>query len=190
MEILSSELTVLWLSGAQVTWAGSVDSEPSEGGYVEPVSRQARPLLQITFSTLEAAEVETMFFNTDCGRKGFFIKPYAKARWYDFSGVSLGTATGAEQTFQLSVTIGTISWNALYVDTITLYANGVEISAADWSEANGLITLDADTDRIGQTITADYQVKYAVRFVEDQLSDLIETVDRETIQSVTVREIF
>jgi hypothetical protein len=189
MEILSSELTVTWLSGLQVSWIGSVSAEPSEGGYVEPVSRQSRPLLQMTGGSIEVTEVQNMFFNTDCGRKGFFIKPPIE-RLYVVTAKNLGAATGAEQDFQLTVTVGSVSWDALYVDNITLYANGVEISESDWAEDDGLITLDADTGRTGQTITADYEIKWAVRFVEETLEQTIETADYETIQTVTLREIF
>ncbi len=189
MEILSSELTVLWLDGLQIAHVGSVVREKSEGGYLEPVSRQSRPLLQMTGSTLEASEVRAMFFNTDCGRKAFFIKP-PLASLYVVTGRALGTATGVEQVFTLTNVIGSISWPALYVDTITLYANGVAISGSDWDEDGGDVTLEADTGRTGQAITADYQIKYAVSFVEDQLSEQVETVDRETIQSVTMLEIF
>lgn len=190
MEIYNAELTVTMLSGAQIAWVGSVVAEPSEGGYVQPISRQSRPLLQVTFGTIEAEEVHTMFFNTDCGRKAFYYRPIPLTRFYEFTDVALGNATGAEETFQLQFTYGSIAWDALYVDNIVLYANGSEINESDWSEDDGLITLDADTGRTGQAITADYQVKFIMRFVESELSTGIETADFETIQTVTLREVF
>ncbi len=191
MEILDAELTVTWLSGAQISWVGSVVAEPSEGGYVQPVSRQARPLLHATFSSRDAIAVQTMFFNTDCGRKAFFLRPPLE-RLYKFTGVALGIATGSSQAFQLTQSVGSISWAALYPDesSIILYANGSPISESDWSQALGLVTLDADGGRSSQAITADYEIRYAVRFVEEQLNETVEVVDYEVIQSLTVSEIF
>lgn len=189
MEILDAELTAEWLDPTQISWVGNVVSEESEGGKVEPVSRQARPLFQATFATFDAEAVQTMFFNTDCGRKAFFIRPPVE-RFYLFENVALGTATGLEQEFQLEVTIGSVSWDALYVDNVTLYANGVAISDADWEEDEGLVTLEPSSTRGGQAIEATYQIKYAVRIVDPQLDQQIVTADFQTIQTLTVREIF
>lgn len=189
IEILDAELTAEFYEPTQISWIGSVSAEPSDGGYVEPVSRQSRPLLQMTFATWDVSLVRNMFFNTDCGRKAFFIRPPLEAL-YVFTAKTLGTATGLEQEIQLTVTVGSVSWAALYVDDLTLYANGVEIAEADYTEEDGLITLEPSSTRGGQAITADYQVKYAVRFVEAELSQEIQANDFESIQSATVREIF
>lgn len=189
MEILNSELVVDWIDTGLISWIGSVVAEESDGGYVEPVSRQSRPLLQATLGSWDVVAVENMFFNTDCGRKAFFIRPPVE-RLYLFEDITLGTATGLEQEFQLSVIRGSVSWDALYVDNIVLYANDVEIPEGDWSEDDGLITLEPSSTRGGQTITAAYQVKYAVRFVDAELQQELITADFQRIQTFTVREIF
>lgn len=189
MEILDAELVVEWIDTGLISWVGSVAAEDSEGGYLEPVSRQSRPLLQATLGTWDVVAVETMFFNTDCGRKAFFIRPPVE-RFYLFENVSLGTATGLEQQFQLQVTFGSISWDALYVEDIVLYANGVAIDDDDWSESDGLVTLEPSSVRGGQAITATYEIKYAVRFVEPELQQELVTPNFQRIQTFTVREIF
>lgn len=189
MQVLDSELVVEWIDTGIVTWVGSVIAEPSQGGVVEPVAQQSRPLLQATLGTWDAADVQTMFMNTNCGEKAFFIRP-PDEHFYLFEGVALGTATGLEQEFQLQVTFGSLSWDAIYVDNIVLYANGVAISDGDWAEANGLVTLEPSSVRGGQAITADYQIKYAVRFVEPELEQTIVIPGFRQIQTFTVREVF
>lgn len=191
MEIVDSELTVTWLSGAQINYVDNVVSEPSEGGKIEPVGRQSRPLLQATFGTTEVAAVWAMFGTTRSGRKGFFVRPPVD-RFKKVTGATLGTATGAEQTFTLKIALGTLEWDALYPveATLILYANAVEISSSDWSLDAPEVTLDADTGRIGQTITATFEYKTAVHIVDAELSETIQTVDYEQIQTLTVREVF
>lgn len=189
MQILDAELVVDWIDTGIITWVGDVIADPSQGGVVEPVSRRVRPLFQATLGTWDATAVQTMFMNTNCGLKAFFIRP-PDEDLYLFEAVALGTATGLEQEFQLHVTFGSVSWDAIYVDNITLYANGVAISDDDWSEADGLITLEVSSTRGGQAITADYQIKYAVRFVEPELEQTIVIPGFRQVQSFTVQEVF
>lgn len=189
MQILDVELDVEWIDTGIVTWVGDVIAEPSQGGVVEPVSRQSRPLFQATLGTWDVAAVQTMFMNTNCGEKGFLIRP-PDEDLYLFEGVALGTATGLEQEFQLQATFGTLSWDALYVDDITLYANGVAIPDDDWSENLGLVTLEASSTRGGQAIAADFANLFAVRFVEPELEQTIVIPGFRQIQTFTVREVF
>jgi hypothetical protein len=104
-----------------------------------------------------------------------------------------GTATGASQDFQLEISFGTISWPALYPveATIILYANDVAISDSEWALGSlGVVILDASTGRIGKTIKATFEYQTAVRFLEPQLADVIETPDYQMIQTATIREVF
>lgn len=190
MEIVNSELDVMWLSPAQVNYVDSVGGEESDGGVIAPFGRQTRPVMQATLGTWDVAAVWAMFGTTRSGRKAFFIRPPVD-RFKKVIGSTLGTATGAEQTFTLKISLGTLEWDADYVveATLILYANGVAISSSDWTLDAPDVTLDADTGRIGQTITATFEYKRAVRFVEPVLEETILTVDHEEIQNFTVREI-
>lgn len=192
MQIVDSELSVKWEVGAQIGYIDSVVADPSEGGVVSPTGRQTRPLMQATFSTIEIAAVWAMFGTTRSGVKGFFIRPPVE-RFKKVTMAPLGTATGASQTFQLQVSLGTLSWDALYPveSTIILYDNETPIDETDWSLGDdGEITLDADGGRAGHTIKATFEYKTAVRFVDAELQETVESVELETIQTVTVREVF
>jgi len=192
MEIVSSELDVEWLMGAQVTYIDSVVAEESDGGVVAPVGRQTRPLMQATFSTWDADEVAAMFGTTRSGRKAFFIRPPVE-RYKKVTAATIGTATGAAQTFQLQISLGTLSWDALYPveSTIIIYGNGTPILSSTWELGDdGQVTVDAGALTNGHTVTATFEYKTAVRFVEAELEQTIETVDLVTIQTVTVREVF
>jgi len=192
IEIIASELDVMWLMGAQVSYIDSVIAEPSDGGVVSPVGKQARPLLQATFSTWDAAEVAAMFGTTRSGRKAFFIRPPVD-RYRKVTAATIGTATGAEQTFQLQISMGTLTWDALYPveETIIIYGNGVQILGSAWElDDDGQVTVDAGALTNGHTVTVTFEYMTAVRFVESTLEETIETVDLQTIQTVTVREVF
>jgi len=192
MEIVNSELDVDWMMGATVSYIDSVIAEPSESGVVEPVGRQSRPLLQATFATWESDEVAAMFGTTFSGRKAFFIRPPVD-RFKKVTNALIGTATGAEQTFQLQISLGTLTWNALYPDedTIVISGDGTPILSSAWSlGADGLVTVDAGALTVGHTVTATFEYMTAVRFLEAELEQTIETVDLQTIQTVTVREVF
>jgi len=192
IEILDTELDVDWLQGAQITYVDSVVAEPSDGGVITPVGRQVRPLLQATFETWDAAEVAAMFGTTRSGRKAFFIRPPVD-RYKKVTGAALGTATGAEQTFQLQISLGELTWNALYPveSTIIIYGNGVAISDSAWTLGDdGEVTVDAAALTNGHSVTATFEYKTAVRFIEAQLEETIQTLYLQTIQTVTVREVF
>lgn len=192
MQIVNSELTVFWLSGAQISYVDSVIAEESDGGFMQPINRQTRPLLQMTFETLEAAEIMAMFGTTRSGRLGFFIRPPLE-RFYKVTAATLGIATGSSQAFQLQISLGTLTWDALYPveSTILIYKNAVLISDSLWALGDdGVVTLDAGAASNGQTITATFEYKTAVRFVDPELGATIETPDYETIQSCTLREVF
>lgn len=194
MEIVASELSIAWLDGAQISYVDSVIADESDGGVVDPIGRQTRPLLQATISTLDVASVWTMFGTTRSGRKGFLIRPPLD-RFKKVTAAALGTATGASQTFQLQVSLGTLSWDALYPveSTILLYANGLLISDSQWAltaSPSGEVVLDAASSRVGQAITATFEYYTAVRFVDAELQETIDTIDRQEIQSFTVREVF
>lgn len=192
MEIVNSELTVTWSSGAQVGYVDQVVAELSDGGYVDPVGRQTRPLMQATFATVEVAAVRAMYGTTRSGRKGFFIRPPLEA-FYKVTGATLGTVTGSEQTFQLAVSLGTLTWDALYPDTSTIiiYDDGTPLTLTTHYTvgALGVITLLAGRTA-GHTITTTFEYKTAVRFVDAELSEEVQTVDYETLQSCTIREVF
>lgn len=191
IEIVSSELDVVWLSGAQVSYVGSVVAEASDGGVVSPVSRQSRPLMQATFSTIEIASVWAMFGTTRSGQKGFFIRPPID-RFKKVTAGSIGTATGLAQTFQLKISLGTLTWDALYPveATLIIYGNGTPISSSTWELGDdGEVAVDAGALTNGHAVTATFEYKTAVRFVEGELEETIQTVDYEEIQSVTVREV-
>jgi len=192
IEIVNSELVVEWFMGAQITYVDSVLAEPSDSGVVSPVGRQARPLMQATFSTWDSDLVAAMFGTTRSGRKAFFIRPPVD-RYKKVMAATIGTATGAEQTFQLQISLGTLTWDALYPveDTIIIYGNGVQIAGSAWELGDaGAVIVDAGALTNGHTVTATFEYKTAVRFVEAELEQTIETVDLQTIQSVTVREVF
>lgn len=193
MEIVSSELTVKWETGCQIGYVDEVIAEPSDGGYVDPVAKQTRPLMQATFATVEVAAVRAMYGTTRSGRKGFFVKPPLDA-FKKVTGATLGIATGSEQTFQLKIALGTLEWNALYPDAATLivYDNGSALTVTTHYTlgALGVVTLLAGRTP-GHTITATFEYKTAVRFIDAELSEtLIETVDNEMLQSLTIREVF
>lgn len=191
MEIYNGELDVFWLSGAQIGYVDSLAGEESDGGNAAPVNRQVRPLMQATFGTLEASEVRAMFGNTRSGSKAFFIRPPLDS-FRKVTGATLGTATGSEQIFQLKIALGAVTWDALYPDPTTLivYDDGSPlVVTTDYTLGDlGVVTLLAGITA-GHTITATFEYKTAVRFVDPQLSQTIETVDREEVQSLTVREI-
>lgn len=195
MQVVDAELTVDWLMGAQISYVDDVVAEESDGGVVEPIGRRTRPLMQATFSTWDAALVRAMFGTTRGGRLGFFIRPPVE-HFKKVTGATLGTATGAEQVFQLEISLGTLSWPALYPveSTLIVYDNGTPIvvgSPAAWTLGDdGELTLSAGAVTAGHTVTATFEYKTAVRFVDPELQETIETLELQTIQSLTVREVF
>lgn len=192
MDIVNSELDVEWLVGATVSYIDNVIAEASEGGVVEPVGLQSRPLLQATFSTWDSNEVVAMFATTRSGRKAFFIRPPVD-RYRKVTAATLGTATGAEQSFQLQISLGALTWDALYPDesTIIIYGNAAPIAGSAWELGDGgIVTVDAGALTAGHTVTVTFEYKTAVRFVEPELQETIETIDLQVIQTVTVREVF
>jgi hypothetical protein len=193
IEIVNSELDVLWLSGAQISYVDSVLAEPSDGGVMSPVGRQSRPLMQATFSTREVDDVWDMFGTTRSGRRGFFIRPPVD-RFKTVTAAVLGVASGAEEEFQLEISLGTLTWPALYPveSTIIVYANAVAITSSNWELGDdGVLTLLATSpSRAGQAITVTFEYKTAVRFVDAELQDTIDAPDHEVIQTCTVREVF
>lgn len=192
MEIINAELTADWYTTASIGYVDSVVAEVSDSGVVQPINRQIRPLLQATFGTWDVDLVEAMFGSTRSGRKAFFIRPPIE-RFRKVTGAVVGLATGASQTFQLYISRGDLAWNALYPveATIVMAKNGVTISDANWSlGANGVVTLAAGAASSGQTITATFEYLTAVRFVDPELLQGIETADLQIIQSVTIREVF
>ena len=124
--------------------------------------------------------------------KAFFIRPPVD-RYRKVTAGVLGTATGAAQTFQLQISLGTLTWDALYPveSSIIIYGNAVAIAGSAWELGDGgEVTVDAGALTNGHTVTATFEYKIAVRFVEAELEETIETVDLQTIQTVTVREVF
>jgi len=182
-------MPAVWLTGAQRAWITSTSAEKSDGGIVSPVARLDRALLQFTFSVFldDIDDVENLFVQVDGPANGFFCKP-PLTRDHKVTGGALGTATGAAQNVQLTITRGKI-WNALYPieATIIIYANGVALSEAVWSlGALGVVTVTATA---GQTLTATFEYRTPFRFVEDSLETNIQAPDIETVQSVTIEEI-
>lgn len=193
MEVVNYELDVMWLSGSQIAWIDSVVAEPSESGFVEPIGRQSRFLMQATFSTWDAALVRTMWARTRSGRKAFLIRPPLD----DFSkvtNITLGVATGSSQVFQLINTVADLTWNILYPDSATLivYDNGTPLTVTtDYTlGALGVLTLNASGGRTGHTISATYEYRTPVRFLDAELQQTVEAIEHQVIQSATVREVF
>lgn len=192
MEIISQELTVEWYLGAQIGYVDNVIVQESDSGVVEPVNRQSRPLMQATFATWDVAGIVEMFGSTRSGRRGFFIRPPVEA-FKKVSDAGLGIATGAAQSFQLQIIIGTLAWDAKYPveSTIQVFKDGTLIPDSAWAlGTDGEIELAAGAAANGQVIRATFEYLTAVRFVDAELMQQIETADFTTIQSVTVREVF
>lgn len=191
MEHVNSELSVTWHSGAQINYVDNVVAEPSEGGVVEPVGVQSRPLLRMTFDTNDAAAARAMFGTTRSGRKSFLIRVPVDA-YSKVTNATLGTATGLAQDFTLKIALGTLEWDADYAveSTIIVYDNGTPISDSVWSFVAPVLSLDAAAIASGHTVNVTFEYNRKVHYAEFELPDMVQTVDYETIQNMTLNEVF
>lgn len=191
IELVNSELSVTWHSGAQIDYLDSIVAEKSQGGLVEPVAHQSRPLLVMTFSTNDATAARAMFGTTRSGRKAFLIRVPIDA-YKKVTAATLGTATGLAQDFTLKIALGTLEWDATYAveSTIIVYDNGTPISDSVWSWAAPVLSLDAGAIASGHTVTVTFEYNRKVHFADFTLPDVVQTVDYETIQSMTLEEVF
>lgn len=191
MQILNSELIVEWVTGAQISYVGSVSAEVSDGGAVQPVSRQSRPLMQATFGTFDIDDVWEMFGSTNFGVKGFMIRPPVD-RFKQVTRAPLGFSNGSSQTFQLQISLGSMVWSALYpvASTIVVYDNGTPILSSAWTlGSDGQLTLHAGAISASHAVTVSFEYMTAVRFVDPELQSTVPAKGIQQIQSVTVREI-
>lgn len=191
MEHVNSELSVTWHSGAQIDYVDNVVAEPSQGGAIEPVGFQTRPLLRVTFSTNDATAARAMFGTTRSGRKSFLVRVPIDA-YSKVTGATLGTATGLAQDFTLKIALGTLEWDADYAveSTIVVKDNGTPVSSSVWSFVAPTLSLDAGAIASGHTVTVDFYYNRKVHYSDFELPDVVETVDYETIQSMTLTEVF
>lgn len=191
MDHVNSELTVDWQAGAQITYVDSIVAEPSQGGVIEPVGFQSRPLLVMTFDTVDAAAVRAMFGTTRSGRKSFLIRVPIDA-YSKVTGATLGIATGLAQDFTLKIALGTLEWDADYAveSTIVVYDNGVPVLDSAWSFVAPTLSLDPGAIAASHAVTVDFEYNRKVHFAEFELPDVIPTINFETIQSMTLNEVF
>jgi hypothetical protein len=190
MLIVSTNMPTSWLRNARREWATNVSAGPSEGGFVEPVALQSRPLLRFTADVNPNyyASMENLFIECNGMEKGFFVKCPLPAD-HQATAVAIGTGTGASQTLQLMISRGQ-TWAALYpIDgTITIYSNAVAtVQGVDWTL--GLLGEITGTFTLGHAITATFQFKTAFRFLENSMTTMLEYNNLQTPQQISFEEI-
>lgn len=191
MQLLSTEMPSDWLQGVRREWVTSVVREPSEGGVVEPVAQQIRPLLRFTVDVFQnnSEAMENLYIEANGPEMAFLCK-CPLTRDHQMTAVPLGVnGTGAPgQTIQLKIKRGQ-TWDAYYpiAGTITIYANGVAVSGGDWTL--GLLGSITGTFPSGQALTATFQYKTKFGFLENSLVTVLQEETQQRPQQVAIEEI-
>lgn len=190
MQLLSTEMPTEWLEGARREWVTSVVREPSEGGVVEPVAQQIRPLLRFTVDILESNSeaMENLFVEANGPEMAFLCK-CPLTRDFQATAVPLGVnGTGSPQTIQLKIKRGQ-TWDAYYpiAGTITIYANGVAVSGGSWTL--GLLGTITGTFPSGEALSATFEYKTKFGFTEQSMVTVLTLDHIQRPQQVAVEEI-
>jgi uncharacterized protein (TIGR02217 family) len=174
-------------------------------------SERALQIWQITFKDIPSQSEDAQFlwdlYRVNRKGKGFlFVSPKEEERVATDQPIrntvtGLNTGNGSATTFQLqfsleldydigsgSAAIDTFDVNYPLANSVTVYANGVEVPISGFSRITGIVTLSSAPAN-GAVMTADYERAIPVRFTSSTLSRTLLEAEHSEARSVHFKEI-